>query len=656
MSLPPLAPFPPPNLRKDIVPEEWELCLDSWLLLTQRYLLLPSKAFAAKILDGSSLVAFLTSYVDASATAHDLNSKKATSLRKDSFLLIHRTFTEVKDIPPALLDCEFLSGLGIVFAKSQSLKVVLASAWNQNKLEEATSMQESKASLISLMENLTIGLQSEMDITREMALARMCYPYAQFLVVGSDLLDSIVTAYNRNTEISLREHLVAFVYVSLSSLMNEGNPRIHTLFDHLYTLKFTSLLKTIIRTTPFLTRFQRHISSRGGDSGRARPLLEEFSKYAWYGIRAEQDDPMRRNVNKGKKKAKDELAHGASDGMHVHKMSLVTELQDLFPDLGSGFIVKLLDEYNDDAEQVTAHLLENNLPPYLRQADRSENFDFPSAGHTGANHDPTPHLAPRNTPPLPPTRHNIHDHDDFDNLAIDASKLHLGRKNENLTADRLLSSDRPSNQKAAILSALATFDFDDDERDDTYDAEDVGGTVDNTFADGEADVKGDKNDEALFNAYKMTPALFNRDWDTRRGQPRSALKRETGMTNEAIEGWAIMLSRDPRRLKQLERVHETSGSQQSALEGTAWSADSGAEDSNAAGVQGGHQGRFRGGGRGGDRGRGRGGRGAGAVAGPANEHDTQVARQRKDASKGSRANHNRRDQRARKMASGGFPG
>ena len=51
---------------------------------------------------------------------------------------------------------------------------------------------------------------------------------------------------------------------------------------------------------------------------------------------------------------------------------MITQIQDLFPDLGAGFIVKCLYEYNDDIEQVTAHLLEESLPPHLAEADRSE--------------------------------------------------------------------------------------------------------------------------------------------------------------------------------------------------------------------------------------------------------------------------------------------
>lgn len=135
------------------------------------------------------------------------------------------------------------------------------------------------------------------------------------------------------------------------------------------------------------------------------------------------------------------------------------------------------------------------------------------------------------------------------------------------------------------------------------------------------------------------------------------------MTDEAIEGWAIMISRDPRRLRRLEAKFSIlaaggSGGQRE-LAATSYRESSAAEEDSDAGNNS-HVGRGRGpreGGRGAGRGRGRGGgRGGGDVAGPTGDRGTQIARQRKDAGKGSRANHNRRDQRARKMARGGFPG
>jgi activating signal cointegrator complex subunit 2 len=248
--------------------------------------------------------------------------------------------------------------------------------------------------------------------------------------------------------------------------------------------------------------------------------------------------------------------------------------------------------------------------------------------------------------------------DEFDKLAVDASRLHIGRRGKELTADKILSDRSKAPAKSSILAALAAFDSDDDERDDTYDAEDVGASVDTATPgpdEAEADLR-DKNEEALFRAYTMTPELFGRDAETRRGKARLALKSETGMTDEAIEGWSIMTARDPKRLRRLEAKYSTFAGQQRELAPTSWRnspAGSGDESGQASG-DGGRRGGYRGRGRG--RARGRGGRGGGDVAGPVDDKATQVARQRKDANKASRANHNRKDQRGKKLARAGFSG
>jgi activating signal cointegrator complex subunit 2 len=220
-----------------------------------------------------------------------------------------------------------------------------------------------------------------------------------------------------------------------------------------------------------------------------------------------------------------------------------------------------------------------------------------------------------------------------------------------MTAEDILQDRSTAPNKAAILSALAAFDSDDDERDDTYDVGDVGGTVDSANPEESQD---QPHDEALFRAYKATPKVFGRDAETRRGEERAVLRLETGMTDEAIEGWGLMLSRDARQLRKLEAKFSTFKGMQDIIAPTAWRASpagSGTEDSD---VDGGNRGR------GGFRGRGRGGvgrgRGRGNVAGPSGDKDTKIARHKQEANKGTMANHNRRDQRARKMARGGFPG
>jgi len=243
---------------------------------------------------------------------------------------------------------------------------------------------------------------------------------------------------------------------------------------------------------------------------------------------------------------------------------------------------------------------------------------------------------------------------------VDTSRLHFGRRNPDKTADDILKDRSTAPKKSAIFSALATFDFDDDERDDTYDVEDVGGTVDsatpgNNPEEANSDASN-SNEEALFRAFKVNRSVFDRDAATRRSEPRMALKEETGITDEAIEGWALMLSRDPQRMRRLEAKFSSFSGAQKELAPTAWRAETvgpGTEESDSGErvSRGPDQGPT---GRGGRR---RGGTGRGGnVAGPAGEKETEVARQRKEANKGSRANHNRRDQRAKKMARGGFPG
>ena len=259
-----------------------------------------------------------------------------------------------------------------------------------------------------------------------------------------------------------------------------------------------------------------------------------------------------------------------------------------------------------------------------------------------------PDLAPHATPPQVPTRHNVYDDDDFDRLAMDVSKVSFGKAPAK-TADDILKDKSNAPNKAAILSALAAFDSDDDERDDTYDADDVGGTVDTT--NNEADGVNDVHEEALFRAFQMDPKVFERNTETRRSNQRTKLREETGMTDESIEGWAVMLARNPQQKRRMEARYAFAG-QQAQLDRTSWRATptgSGAEDSEPDG------GASRGG-RGGGRGRGRGRGRGGNVAGPTGEKETESARKNKEAHKGSRANHNRRDARAKKMARGGFAG
>ena len=51
--------------------------------------------------------------------------------------------------------------------------------------------------------------------------------------------------------------------------------------------------------------------------------------------------------------------------------SLVANVKDLFPQLGTGFLAKCLPYFDNNPETVINALLEDNLPPHLANLDRT---------------------------------------------------------------------------------------------------------------------------------------------------------------------------------------------------------------------------------------------------------------------------------------------
>ena len=662
-----VAEYFPAHVRQKISNEDWEACLDAWILICHRLLILSQKEFTTQASDSPSLLTFITSYIVENVSGSRCTDFKSKSLRRKVFLLVHRLLSEQNPVPSNFLTFDFLSDLSAVYHTIPSLSGLLSRTWENASLSENLSFKKHKVALIQSLEtsNTTNGKKAHVDIlVQAAALLKSCFQYGQYLLAGSDLLDALNSACPGAKD-DLRKKLMVIAYRSLLSLVKPERPRVSTLIDHLYSLKSSPspLLQNLCSETPLLRQMRTAVT--GPEAARADTLMQQLTKW---------EKPVRRKIRKDKGKESDGYTNETPDHVHVHQMSLITQVQDIFPDLGTAFVAKLLAEYENNVEQVTQHLLEDSLPGHLKDQDRSENLSVLHSnllplnaklllhrppGRRDKPPRPADHLAPRSTPPLPPTRRNIFDDDDFSKLEISPSQLHYGRASDHeKDADTLLKERTPESvaaSKAAILSALAAFDADDDERDDTYDVEDVGGTVDVTMPGSSGDVlKGeDKKDEvreeALFRAFNASPEIFGRDLATRKSQPRLTLREETGMTDEMIEGWAIMLRRDPGRLRRLEAKFSIASVDQRELGRSSWQET---EEDTEDHIQ--TPPRFTSRGRGGYRNYGR--RGRGNVAGLANDRSTQQARQNKDQNKGSRANHNRRDQRAKKMARGGFPG
>ena len=377
MNLPPFAPYPK-SLKKEIVPEEWESCIDAWIVLAQGYLLLPSGAFSLKLSQDSSVVEFLLSFVEAHARHLNINAidSKSRLLRQICYELVHRCLSESKQKPPLLLTWHFLSDLSIVYARSPSLSTLLQAVWQSEALDK--KLQKHRSSMTcSLEDAATHHGSSEVGIMldRTAALLRSCTGYGQFLGLGSDFIDAVIVLYEK-TELSTRKKLVLLIYRCFSALMDSSAPKFSTLLDHLYDLnssmKGKPLLSALCSSTPFVRKLRSLIT--GPEAVRGEKLLQELSLLeGTSALPLNRRKGRRGKVDKGKGIQRDEFGHGAlHGGVHIHKMSLVTQIQDLFPDLGSGFLIRLLDEYEDNAEQVTAHLLDDSLPPHLKSMDRSE--------------------------------------------------------------------------------------------------------------------------------------------------------------------------------------------------------------------------------------------------------------------------------------------
>lgn len=692
-TLPPFAPFLTTELRAQVQPDEWSACTAAWASLAEAHLALPDAEFAKRSLTDDSIPAFLSAFSEEVGSAGPAILGAATGvqvpLRRVVFDLTKRMLLHpatARSVAPAvqpLLQWEFLADLCRVHSKGPVLDLLVALPATHRAALDASLAALKK----SLIQDLDAGLANPPQKLRELEgkldklnflLARFP-PAGVFFLAGSDFLDGLISCF-RPTNPPLRRVLVATTYLCVVGLADAGsgpaagpNGSYGPLTDQLYALKAAadahragptraddSLVAELVTSTPLVGHLERQLGKNESApaASRAKAVLKELATFRkpGVGLRQPARRVMRKKVDKGKGVAVD--LGVPSNEMHIHRMQQITQVQDLFPDLGSAFIAKLLDEYKEDQEQVVAHLLDDSLPDHLQSADRTEEL----ASNTGHRQSSIPKsIAPRPTPPLRPaqvpTRHNIFDNDELDSLTVDAAKLHLGKQNPGRTADDILNDRSGAPNKTAILSALAAFDLDDDERDDTYDAEDVGGTVD-AAGGAEDDVGGGANEEALYKAWQSDPATFAREPAARKGPARARLRMETGMTDEAVEGWGLMLSRDPKQQRKLEARYAFTGAQVE-LESTAWRASpagSGAEDSEGGSGSGSYRG-----GRGRGRGRGRGGaggggRGGGNVAGPTGEKETEQARRRKEANKSSRANHNRRDQRARKMARGGLPG
>jgi activating signal cointegrator complex subunit 2 len=337
-----------------------------------------------------SVIAFLTTFMrETAGGGADIlgTSERARTLLKDAYLLTSKLL-QAPSTPPNLAQWEFLSNLSKAYGRKRSGPLLTSLPKPALSLLDASLTGLKKF----LIRNLDAGLSGDIKavedrLRRVNPLIHSSPHVASFFLAGSDFLDGLVSCYKIMNP-PLRKVIVTTTYLCLVGLIEGSSPKFSLLTDQLYSLKVAadahkvgptsgndSLVAELVTVTPVLQQVEHKLESSGTATSRAKSVLKDLATFRKAGGMSRPKRLVRRKVDKGKGKMNQAMAQ---QDIHVHRMSQITQVQDLFPDLGSGFVAKLLDEYSDDPEQVIAHLLENSLPPHLQSADRSEQLQVPS--------------------------------------------------------------------------------------------------------------------------------------------------------------------------------------------------------------------------------------------------------------------------------------
>ncbi|KAF9010192.1 hypothetical protein BDQ17DRAFT_1406345 [Cyathus striatus] len=254
----------------------------------------------------------------------------------------------------------------------------------------------------------------------------------------------------------------------------------------------------------------------------------------------------------------------------------VTQVLDIFPDTSPDYIRLLLSHprYSGSPERVIEAMLEGTAisesdPELAQEVEREQEMKFK-------------YRAEDSLEKYVEERRNI-----WDDQEMNLNNVRFGKKSGNVLEDRSfieqMKADILRRAEAIDEEELAEEDSDFDpfskeppskgkskakiaDVDDDSDLDD--GPAVPVVADGE-DTDEEDDDEAVEEkkrpeivlelAYISDPKVFDRDANTRRSKARLELKQLTGWDDSQIEGWRIMLERNPKQKEKIMQKHEFSG-------------------------------------------------------------------------------------------------
>lgn len=494
--VPPLPAYPSENVQNQLLPDEWQSCLKVWITSLEWRLSVTNEKFS-KFPLGTVEVPFLLSYLSQQSPPkrYPKGSESAT-LHKLCYLLTKRVVLTTSEGISLLVFFDVLCAGSDTFGALPSWTLLLKSIWSSSQLRARKAVDAGKSALATASTpRVQIAWLEKISV-----LTKSLPQTTTITVASADYLDTLTDLY-KSGDRETRRSVTKNVFYSFVALLTSKH--ISILTDNIYHLKSeadrvfksdpgeTTPLSSLLCTTSFL----RHFVSNNEVATKKSTLTDQLTTYRQNMLHlhpAPAPAPVKHTRDKGKKKERE----GRDNDIHMHQAAQVSQIHELFPHLSTAYVMKVLDYFSDNVESVIAALLEpDSLPSELR--DQSIPDDQ-------AQFDPSmPDLAPRGTPPLLPERRNVFDNDEFDRLQISANQIRTGKKD---LSKNDVTSDDHARSKAAIMSALAAFDSDDDERDDTYDVADIGGTVDNTVdTDERRQPAPASNEGALYKSWKENP-------------------------------------------------------------------------------------------------------------------------------------------------------
>ncbi|EPS40226.1 hypothetical protein H072_5956 [Dactylellina haptotyla CBS 200.50] len=596
------ASVPPYKPRSKLPPAVVDRCLTLWSAGLHSLRQLPDTDFAKEVSTNKSLAKFIQSYIlndELSRTDPDdwlypfstsSNTQKEASKAK---YIKHSVWACLKRAAKLLCADALIAGsqtiikLAALFFPEGGARSLLRSLWAdyESTIREAVKEQLKLISttLGELSNGTTKPEEQHVALLQEFCYLVMALPEISDEVLSDEtVFESLAGAYNssqkKGSSPTLLEEMRRLPFTVIMAATQTDQKKYSQLIDFLFN--FTSsadsesqktYITAIVSETPLLERLAA--IDAAAYKNRWKTILQKLAKFD----KKPLSGTSKRIPRLPRRKARLKKPEDAITSLNTSAQR-VAELKELFPHTDSSVLLAILESVNNDVEAATMALLDGSAP-----ADD----DYPPL--IASNTQPPPAFAPRDIPDVV---------DELDELAVPTARLYMGKRGLESTADGMLADRGSAPSKEKILAALQSFDSDDDERDDTYDQEDIGGAVDNTVVDSEVNAvavnaASEGDEKVLYKALVGDASVFLRDVKTRRSEARKQLKEATGMTDEAIEGWKIMLDRDGgKRLRQLEikfsRENALGGGEQAAISRTAYR--KGDEEDEEEGGQGGSRG------------------------------------------------------------------